>query len=278
MGADPGAALPGDPAGGRVAIPAQAGARAGHTGLRRGPRPPGPAARHARRLSPGRTGLERRHGAHPDRVRPAGRPRSRPGRGRRCPTRPRGAPGRAQHHGQVRVTSLRRRQHPGPRGRSMRRQLRRPQRHARPRIPSPARPGHHPARAAALPSHGAAPVAAGWAVACRSEMRGGAPARRAASAGSAAARRSTAVLTAARAGRPRPHVEPSPGTWGRPGRPTTGSTPPGGRGPAAPGAARQSSGAGDRARWPGRLGRPRTPRTDRPAPCRLGALARSSAR
>jgi hypothetical protein len=48
-----------------------------------------------------------------------------------------------------------------------------------------------------------------------------------------------------RLGRWRLHASPSPGRWGRPGTRTTGSTPPGGRAPAAQGEPPRSTGAGD---------------------------------
>ena len=77
----------------------------------------------------------------------------------------------------------------------------------------------------------------------------------------------------------RPHAGPSPGTSGRPGTRSTGSTPPGAPRPVVPAAARHSSGGGDRGSSTAIPDRPRTRRTDRPARRpRSGALARSSTR
>ena len=79
--------------------------------------------------------------------------------------------------------------------------------------------------------------------------------------------------------RARPRGVPNPGTWGRPGTRSTGSTPPGARRPAARVAIRRSSGVGGPGSSIVHRGRRRTRRTDRPGhrPC-WAALARSSAR
>jgi hypothetical protein len=80
-------------------------------------------------------------------------------------------------------------------------------------------------------------------------------------------------------GRARPRGVPNPGTWGRRGTRSTGSTPPGARRPAGRVGTRQSNGVDG----PGSLnvhrGRRRMRRTDRPGPrpC-WAALAQSSAR
>jgi len=80
-------------------------------------------------------------------------------------------------------------------------------------------------------------------------------------------------------GRGRPRGVPNPGTWGRPGTRSTGSTPPGARRPAGRVETRQSTGVDGPGSLTVHRGRRRRRRTDRPGhrPC-WAALAQSSAR
>ena len=80
-------------------------------------------------------------------------------------------------------------------------------------------------------------------------------------------------------GRARPRGAPNPGTWGRPGTRSTGSTPPGARRPAGRVGTRRSTGVDGPGSLTVHRGRRRKRRTDRPGhrPC-WAALAQSSAR
>ena len=86
----------------------------------------------------------------------------------------------------------------------------------------------------------------------------------------------------ARSGRRRanvpPRVAPSPGTSDRPGRRSTGSTPPGGRAREAMAGRRRSSDVGGPGRRRARRDRPRRPRTDRPERRPRGAVRVQSRR
>ncbi len=82
-----------------------------------------------------------------------------------------------------------------------------------------------------------------------------------------------------RSGHARPRAGPIPGTSGRPGTRSRGSTPPGARAHAAQGRHRRSTDVGGRGSWHARRGRPRRRRRDRLGTRpRWAALARSSQR